>query len=473
MNEDIKSVKDDENEKIELIDAIIAEDDENSDIDVDLKELLLNSDLEELHDIIDSVYAIDIAFALEDFEDNEILEFFKRIDYEHMANILEQADENLQKRIVYLLSEKEILAIFNHMSNDDIADILGIIRINKKKELLNLMKKKDTIDIEHLLLYGEDTAGGIMTTEYIALRSHLKAIDTLQKIKEIAPKTEVIETIFVLNSKRELIGTVDLRDIFTANDEDTLYDIMDDNIITVTPDIDQEEVSHLVSKYDLAVVPVINRKNQLLGIITVDDIIDVLVEEQTEDILKLGGVSTDEEDTSIFSSIKARLPWLMVNLLTASLATFVISLFESTTSQVVALTAIMPIVSGMGGNAGTQTLSIVIRRITLNEINLKDDWQKVFKEIFVSILNATVTGTLAGAIMFFRYQNIYLSLIVLLAMIANYMIAAFFGFFIPLILKRFKMDPALASGVFLTATTDTFGFLVFLALASAILPLLI
>ncbi len=471
MSDELKNANN--GEENELLNAIIAEDDENSDIDVDLKQLLLNSDLDDLHDIINSVYAIDIAFALEDFKDDEILEFFKKIDYEHMASILEQADEDLQKKIVYLLDEKEILAIFNYMSNDDIADILGIIRINKKKDLLNLMKKKDTIDIEHLLLYGEDTAGGIMTTEYIALRSHLKAIDTLQKIKEIGPKTEVIETIFVLNNKKELIGTADLRDVFTASDDATLYDIMDDNIITVTPDIDQEEVSHLVSKYDLAVIPVINRKNNLLGIITVDDIIDVLVEEQTEDILKLGGVANDEEDISIFSSIKARLPWLMVNLLTASLATYVISLFESTTSQVVALTAIMPIVSGMGGNAGTQTLSIVIRRITLNEISLKEDWQKVFKEIFVSILNATVTGTLAGLIMFIRYQNIYLSLIVLFAMIANYMIAAFFGFFIPLILKSFKMDPALASGVFLTATTDTFGFLVFLLLAQAILPFLI
>ncbi len=469
MNDNLKNQED----KIELIDAIIAEDDDDSDIDIDLKKLLLNSDLEELHDIINSVYVIDIALALEDFNDEEILQFFEKTDTEHIASILEQADEPLQKKIVYLLSNRQILDIFNFMSKDDIADILGIIRINKKKELLNLMKKKDTIDIEHLLLYDEDTAGGIMTTEYIALRSRLKAIDTLQKIKEIGPKTEVIETIFVLNEHKELIGTADLRDIFIAKDNETLFDIMDDNIITVTPEMDQEEVSHIVSKYDLKVVPVINRRNQLLGIITVDDIIDVLVEEQTEDILKLGGVAGDEEDTSIFSSIKTRLPWLMVNLLTASLATWVISLFESTTSQVVALTAIMPIISGMGGNAGTQTLSIVIRKITLNEINLKDDWTIVFKEILVSILNATVTGSLAALIMFVRYQNIYLSMIVILAMIANYMIAAFFGFFIPLILKSFKLDPALASGVFLTATTDTFGFLVFLVLAQAVLPLLI
>ncbi len=469
MNEKLKKSE----EKIELLDAIIAEDNDNSNIDVDLKKLLLDSDLNDLHDIIDSVYAIDIAYALEDFDDDEILLFFEKTYTEHIASILEQAEESLQKRIVYLLTNKQILDIFNYMSKDDIADILGIIRINKKKELLNLMKKHDTIDIEHLLLYDEDTAGGIMTTEYIALRSRLKAIDSLQKIKEIGPKTEVIETIFVLNENKELIGAADLRDIFIAKDDETLFDIMDDNIITVTPEMDQEEVSHLVSKYDLKVVPVINRKNHLLGIITIDDIIDVLVEEQTEDILKLGGVAGDEEDTSILSSIKTRLPWLMVNLLTASFATFVISLFESTTSQVVALTAIMPIISGMGGNAGTQTLSIVIRRITLNEINLKDDWAVVFKEILVSILNATVTGSLAALIMFVRYQNIYLSLIVILAMIANYMIAAFFGFFIPLILKRFKLDPVVASGVFLTATTDTFGFLVFLALAQAILPLLI
>ncbi len=461
-------------EKTELISAILAEMDEDNDMNIDLKKLILDSDIDTLTAVIDSIYAIDIAYSLNDFEDDEILEFFKKINTEHIALLLEQCDEDLQKRIAKLLNDTILLSIFNFMSNDDIADILGLVRTDRKKQLLNLMKSKSYADIHNLVLYDEDTAGGIMTTEYIALRSNLKASQALQKIKEIGPKTEVIETIFILNHKKELIGTADLRDIFIAKDEETLLNIMDDNIITVFANEDQEEVSRLVSRYDLKAIAVTNRKNHLLGIITVDDIIDVLVEEQTEDILKLGGVSGEETVySSVFQSVKVRLPWLIVNLFTATVASYVISQFENTISQVVALAAVMPIITGMGGNAGSQTLSIVIRGITLGEINLKDDYKRVFKEIFVGVLNASVTGLLAAAVMYVRYENFYLSLIIVMAMISNYMIASFFGFFIPLILKKLNLDPALASSIFLTASTDILGFLVFLGLASLILPLLI
>lgn len=474
MCEELKEITAVEEEKIELIDAITADDDILEDAQYDLKDLLLTSSEEDLNNVIESVYAIDIAIALEEFEDTELLELYHKIDNEHMAQILEQADEDVQVRFVSLIDHKNLLIMFNYMSKDDIADILGNLPINMRKNILKLMKSKDIIDLQNLLLYDDDTAGGLMTTEYIALSSSLTIENALKKIKEIGPKTEIIETIFVLNAQKELVGTADLRDIFTAGDEQTLADIMDDNIISVSPDIDQEEVSHLVSKYDLKAIPVINRKGSLLGIITVDDIIDVLVEEQTEDILKLGGVSAEEgTGSTIGESIKMRLPWLIVNLATAFLASFTVSLFESTIEQVVALAAVMSIVTGMGGNAGTQTLSIIIRGITLGEINLKEDWKKVFKEIVVGLVNGAVTGLVTGIILYFRYGNPYLGFIIFIAMIANNMIAGFFGFFIPLILKSMKLDPALASTIFLTTATDVLGFFVFLGLAQLFMPYLI
>lgn len=439
-----------------------------------LKEILLNRDKEELEKLLDSTYPIDIATALEEFEDDEILTFYNLSDIEYIAKVLEQSKEELQIRIVSVLNFNEISKAFSYMSNDDITDIMGYLPFKMRKDLLKLMKKGDANIIQDLLGYDEDSAGGIMTTEYIALRGELTIENSIKKIKEIGPQTEVIEIIFVLNENGELVGTADLRSILLAKEDELLRDVTDYNVISVPPEEDQEEVSLLVSKYDLKVVPVVNRKNALLGIITVDDIIDVIVEEHTEDMLRLGGVSEEERtDNRLITSIRKRLPWLFVNLGTAFLASFTVGLFEDVISRVVALAAAMPIVAGMGGNSGTQTLSLVIRGIALGEMDLKDDWKLVFKEIMLGLINGAVIGIIAGSILYLRYGNPYLGLIIFFAMIGNLIIAGFFGFIIPLILKKIGVDPALASSIFLTTATDVFGFFIFLGLAKVFIELLI
>ena len=461
-------------EEVELIDIITADEEEIEEQEYDLKAALLESDRDELIDVIESAYAIDVAIALEEFEDEELLSFADRLDTVHIAQVFEQADEDLQFRMAELFGVDNMLKLFQHMSKDDIADILGDLPINMRKRILNMMKRKDTLEIQNLLLYEDDTAGGLMTTEYIALNGKWTVEQALKKIKEIAPKTEVIETIFVLNGRKELIGTADLRDILVEKNDTTLEEIMYDNIVSVPADMDQEEVSHIVSKYDLKVVPVVNRKNSLLGIITVDDIIDVLFEEQTEDILKMAGVGTEEDvDNTVMKSVKMRLPWLVTNLFTAFMSSTVISIFEGTIAQVTALAAAMPIVAALGGNAGNQTLSLVIRNITLGELTLKEDWKLVTKEIALAFINGLVVGVLTGAILALRYQNLYLGVIMVGAMLVNIIIAGVCGFFIPLVLKAFGVDPALASSIFLTATTDICGFLVFLGLAKIFVPLLL
>lgn len=435
---------------------------------------VLEDDKEKVHEITDNMYPIDIAIIIEEFDDESLMKFNEHIDNELMAEIIEQASEELQVRIIKLFEFKSIVHLFSYMSNDDIADILGNLPIKMRKDLLKLMKTGDTRQLQELLGYDEDSAGGIMTTEYIALRGDLLIGESLKKIKEIGPKTEVIETIFVLNNNKELIGTADLRDILVAPEDEKLLNIMNDNIISVHPEEDQEKVSLLVSKYDLKAIPVINHKNSLLGIITVDDIIDVIVEEQTEDILMMGGVSKEERvDSSLGTSIKRRLPWLFINLGTAFLAAFTVGLFEDVIAQVVALAAAMPIVAGMGGNAGTQTLSVVIRSIALGEVSLKKNWRLVFKEVGLGIINGAATGVVTGIILYMKYNNPYLGLIIFAAMIGNLVIAGFFGFIIPLLLKVFGVDPALASAIFLTTATDVFGFFLFLGLAKMFLPYLL
>ena len=435
---------------------------------------LVKHDRAEIDDIYDQVEAIDLAEEIEELEDNQLEYLCSHIDDEKLAEILEESDEELQVDIIDCLDNKRVLRLFNYMPKDNIVDILGELPIGKRKSLIQAMRSDDKKVIEQLLGYDEDSAGGIMTTEYIALASHLSAMDALIKIKEIAPKTEVIDTIFVLNVRKQLIGTADLRDILSADGTTCLYEIMDENVISVNAETDQEEVSLLVSKYDLSTIPVVNKNNAMLGIITVDDIIDVIQEEHTEDMLQMHGVSGEETlDSTLIESIKMRLPWLCVNLCTAFFASTVIRSFEETIAAVAALSATMTIVTGMGGNAGSQTLSIMIRSIALGEIEFKDCWPALRKEISVGFCNGLIIGAITGAIVSILYGNMYLGLIIMAAMLGNICVSAFCGFLIPVVLKGLKLDPALASHIFLTATTDILGFFIFLSLANMFMPLLL
>ncbi|MDD4319919.1 MAG: magnesium transporter, partial [Acidaminococcaceae bacterium] len=287
--------------------------------------------------IVETAYPVDLGIVMGKFSDAELLYLCQLLKNEKLADILEHAEETLQIRLMRILDNNRIIKLMRFMSKDNIVDILGDMPVKNRKEIVRLMQFGEQKIIQELLGYAEDTAGGIMTTEYISFRQELTVAETLQKIREIAPKTEEINTIFVLNGMKQLVGTVALRDMLLAKDTAMLADIMHKNVISVEPEADQEEVARLVSKYDLPVIPVVSKRKGLLGIITVDDIIDVIVEEHTEDMLRLGGVSKEENiASSLLDSVRMRLPWLIVNLLTAFLAAFTVSMFESTISRVVA-----------------------------------------------------------------------------------------------------------------------------------------
>ena len=424
-------------------------------------------------ELTDETNLIDIAKSLSDYEDNQIFKICTALTDEKLGMILEQADEKSQIRIIEYLTNEKILKVFSFMQKDDIVDILGMLPTGKTKELINLMKTGDRKDIEQLLGYKEDCAGGIMTTEYIAIDNTLDIKGTLKKIKEISPKTELLDTIFVTDSKK-LIGTVELRDILIDDENKSIDEITNKNFIYVEPETDQEEVALMATKYDLTVIPVVNKNMAMLGIITIDDIMDVMIEEQTEDVLKMGGVAKEETiDSTFFESIKMRFPWLLVNLLTAFLASMTVKAFEGTIAQVVALSATMSIVTGMGGNAGTQTVSIIIRNIAMGKVKLKDAGRLIWKELFLGVTDGAIIGLVTGIIVYFIYGSMYLGLIIFLAMIGNLVVAGLSGLIIPLILDKLKIDPALSSSIFLTTATDVLGFFIFLSLASLFLPYLV
>lgn len=439
-----------------------------------LKSSIETSDYEQLNLLIKDMYPIDIAEFLSVHSDQILISFLKYTTPDLHAKILEQANEKLQLRMIKYLDYSEVIHLFSQMSNDDVVDTLGHLPTGIRKNILNEINEDERTSVEQLLGYSKDSAGGIMTTEFIALNGNLTISEALDKIREIGPDTEVIELIFILNNNHELVGTADLRDILSSDPKTELSSITNETILTVYPEMDQEKVALLVSKYDLKAIAVVNIDNKLLGIITVDDIIDVIVQEQSEDLLRLGGIGGQlKSDGTVFYYVQRRIPWLLINLGTAFLAAFTVTLFEDVISQVVALASSMSIVTGMGGNAGNQTLSVTVRSIALGELDLKKHWKKVFKEVMIGVLQGAIVGCLAGIILHFKVGNPMIGLIIFLAMIGNMAVASIFGFMVPLILKRFNFDPALGSSIFLTAATDVLGFFFFLGLASLFLPWLV
>ena len=421
----------------------------------------------DLNSLTDELKLIDIAKTLSEYEDNQIVLLCTALTDEKLAMVLEHADENIQLKIISYLTNEKILKIFGYMQKDDIADILGMLKIYKRKELLNLMIEGDRKILTSLLGYKEDSAGGIMTTEFIIFKQDMTIKDTLKEIKKMAPKNELLDTLFISDNTRKVVGTVELRDVLINDNDIILVDISSKNFISVEPEVDQEEVAAMFRKYDLTVLPVVNKKQIILGIITVDDVMDVMVEEQTEDILKMGGVAKEETLNSTFwDSVKLRLPWLVINLLTAFLAALTVKAFEGTIAKVVALSSTMSMVTGMGGNAGTQTVSIIIRNIAMGNIELKDALPQLKKEVLLGLVNGLVIGIITGIVVGMIYNSVYLGIIILLAMVGNLIVSGVFGLLVPLVLQKLKVDPALSSSIFLTTATDVLGFFIFLSLAN-------
>lgn len=439
----------------------------------ELRALISRADRAAIAAFIEDFQPIDFAELVSELEDDEIAALTPLLDDDSLASLMEESEDEDRIRIARTLDNTRLLTAFEYMQKDDIVDILGDFTIGRRKEVMRSMRSSDQQIITKLLKYPEDSAGGLMTTEYIALHDNLTAGEGLQTIRKIAPKTEFIETIYVIDKSRKLIGSVSLRQLLAAPKATPISSLMNDQVISIYPETDQEEASKLVSRYDLDAIPVVSKSNQILGIITVDDVIDVIIEEYDEDMLQMGGVNVEESiDSTWKESLRMRLPWLLINLATAFLASFVVNIFQSTIEKVVALSAVMTIISGMGGNAGTQTMSILVRTLAQEDIDWKEAIPHLFKEILVGILDGASCGLVTGVVVYFMYHNIFLSLIVLLAMIGNLIVSAVFGFLVPVILKKCHADPAVASSIFVTTATDTLGFFIFLGLAKACLPLL-
>ncbi|MDU7214130.1 MULTISPECIES: magnesium transporter [Clostridium] len=439
----------------------------------DLLEKLLNYTQEELEEKIEDIHPADVLDLLHDNED-DFFKILKRLPDWFIAAILEEEDDEEKYEILKKFSENKQKKILGEMSSDELTDLVGVLDEEEIKDVLKKINEEDRKDVYKLLSYEPDTAGGIMATEFVSIRENKTIEKTLKYLQKEAPDAESAYYLYVINKENVLKGVVSLRDI-VCNDFDTkISEITNTNVISVPYYMDQEEVASKFEKYGFMTMPVVDENNKILGIVTVDDIVEVMQEETTEDIHRLGGVDEEEKvDGSFRDSVKSRLPWLIVNLITAILAASVVGAFEGTISQVVTLATFMPIVAGMGGNAGTQSLTIVVRGIALGELD-KDNGMRIFiKELLVGLVTGIVIGAIIAVLGFIWERNFVFGIVIGVAMILNMMVATMSGFIVPVILKKLKVDPALASAVFVTTVTDVLGFFFFLGLATMFISYLI
>lgn len=438
----------------------------------ELKQLLMQGEEQEILEIIPTIHPADILDLIHEDEETAPI-ILAHLSDEVIADIVEEEDDEEKYEILKLFSDAKQKHILEEMSKDEVTDLLGELEDEEANELLSKLSSEDRQDVKELLNYGEDTAGGLMTTEFISIR----AKNTVRQTLEFLQKCSDAETsyyLYVTDRTNTLKGVVSLRDIVSSSFETNMLEITNPNVISVRYDEDQEAVAKLFEKYGFVMMPVVDEEQHMLGVITVDDIMDVIQEETTEDIHRLGQVGKEERvDSPMLDSLKSRLPWLIINLFTAVLAASVVSFFEGTISQVVSLATIMPIVTGMGGNAGTQSMTIVVRGLSLGELTKENARMILLKEIGVGMFSGVVIGiVIAIAAMLFEGNPVF-GLVTGIAMFLNMILANIAGYFIPVILEKCHIDPALASGVFVTTVTDVLGFLFFLGLATMSLSYLL
>ena len=412
----------------------------------------------------------DLADVLTALDDKERLAVVEALPAELSSQALaEMPEEAHASETLAALDPGRAAAIVRELDDDDAADILGELDPSQQEQILSGMREERT-EVDRLLRYDEETAGGRMTSHVVTVPASATAEQALDEIRRQAEEVEDFYQVFVVDRDRKLVGVLPFKDLVISRPERPVRSFMTDADIFVTPDLDQEEVARLMARYNMPSVPVVDDLGRLLGRVTFDDVIDVVEAETTEDLLKFGGVSPDEDLAAGWKdAVRSRLPWLSLNLLTAFLAGGVVYFYQSTIQQTLALAVWMPVIAGMGGNAGTQALAVTVRRLALGLIPVDVFTRVVGKEILVGITNGIVMGLAVGTVAALLGEGPRLGAVVFMAMAGNLMVAGFAGAFIPIVLERLGVDPAVASSIFVTAFTDVCGFLLLLGLAGAVL----
>jgi magnesium transporter len=436
----------------------------------EFEDFLRQSNDEDVRQMLGEMHPADIANIVGNIAEEHRTRLMGLLDTATAAEVLSLVEERRIPEVVESIPEAELPKIIDEMASDDATDVLEELPKEEAEEILDAMSEEEAAPVRELLRYEPDTAGGLMQTELVAISPETALGEAIEKVRETAPRVGEILSVYVTDSKGILKGLVPLRRLILEKPDRKVKEVMEGDIIAAPVDMDQENVAALFRKYNFFTLPVVDSKGRLLGRILADDIMDVIEEEASEDIYRLAGVDTEEHvSDSPFRSVRLRLPWLTFNLFTAILAAGVVGFFQGTIQKLVVLAVFMPIVAGMGGNAGTQSLTVVTRAIALGEATLGNAKLILLKQLLAGIINGVILGALMAVLAYLWEGSPMLGAVLGLAMVCNMFVAALSGTAIPLVLKWLKVDPALASGVIVTTFTDVSGFFSFLGLATLFL----
>jgi magnesium transporter len=439
-----------------------------------IRRLLRRKAMSHLKKIVNKTHAADLAFVFPSltFPDQRLL-FDLIEDFETKGAIFSYFGEDDFRTFINEMPLEEIVNILEHMPTDDVADLIGVLPQETADAILDKMKTEGSQEVQDLLKYEDDTAGGIMTPDFIVFKENItagEAIASLQKKEHM--DVEMPFYLYIVDDADRLVGVSSLRQLVVVPSETPLKNFMTTQVISVRTDTDQEEVAKIVARYDILAVPVVDEFNQLLGIVTVDDVIDIFREEATEDILRMAGAGEEFVETqTVLRSTRIRLPWLFASCIGGIVAFFIIGRFEASLNKFAYLAAFIPVIMGMGGNIGTQSSTIVVRGLATGRIATRNFWSVVLKELSIGLILGLVYGMLIGTVAEIRFSSIALAISVALAVLSSMSVAALVGSLVPLVFAKAKIDPAVATGPFVTTSIDIISVYCYFAIATALLGL--
>jgi len=440
-----------------------------------VRDLLENKQYTTLRQTLSEMNEADIAAVFEDLEDAEQLKLFRILPKDMAADVFSYLDVDNQHYIISSLSDKDAAGIIDNLMADDATDLIEEMPANVVKRLLALASPETRRDINHLLRYPEDSAGSIMTVEYVDLKENLTVEQAINRIRKVGLDSETINICYVLDSRRKLVGTVALRYLLLMDPDELIGDIMHENVIAINTLMDQEEVARTFQKYDFTAMPVVDNESRLVGIITVDDVVDIMEKEATEDIEKMAAIVPTDKPymrTGVFETYKKRIPWLLLLMISATFTGKIISSFEDALSVYVILTAFIPMLMDTGGNAGGQASVTIIRGLSLDEIEFGDMIRVIGKEIRVAALcGLTLAVCNFAKLMLFDKVGMNVALVVCFTLVCVVLIAKVVGCTLPMFAKKLGFDPAVMASPFITTIVDAISLLIYFQIATNILGL--
>lgn len=437
-----------------------------------LAQLLEAGGREAIADFLDGLDPGELLHLLNQLDDPTFLRLLRVAGRQQVADLLATLDPQDAARHMERLEISQAADVAERMDPDDAADVISELGSEGAAQILAEMEPQESQEVRQLLTYPPQTAGGLMTPEFVSVKAHWKAGETIRYLRTQAREAEMIYYIYATDREGRLRGVVSLRDLILAGEQDELASLLNEDVIFVRAEDDQEQVARVIQEQDLLALPVVDAQRRLVGIVTVDDVLDVLEAEYSEDILKFSAIEGEERPlTPAAYSIRNRLPWLLVNIVLSQIGILVVTAFQSTLAQVVVLATFMPAISNMGGNVGIQAVSVAIRGIATGDVAFYHFWRVLRKEVIVGFSNGLILGGLLGTVAFAWHRSLYLGIVTTLGLWANVLLASLCGGTLPFLLKRLGWDPAMMTGPLLTTIVDVFSFLIFLGLGTLLLPL--